>query len=82
MTFGIGSIGCKKDAAGLLNASLAPKLNEGLKRIVRYTRSSSTGDITGDGFLTIYRKDGEEYSASFEETLVPYGWEIYLKVPI
>jgi hypothetical protein len=42
MTFGIGSIDCKKDTAGLLNASLAPKLNEGLKRFVRYTRSSST----------------------------------------
>jgi hypothetical protein len=67
--FGIGSIKCKKDTA-VLNVSLAPKLNKGLKeQIIQYTQNS-TGEITGDGFLSIYRNDGKYYLVSSEETLV------------
>ena len=52
MTFVIGSIDFEKDTAGLLNASLSSKLNEALKRIVRYTQSNA-GVITVAGFLSI-----------------------------
>jgi hypothetical protein len=50
MPFGIGSIGCVKDTAGLLNASLALRLNKGWNWITQYVQNNIE-EINGDGFL-------------------------------
>ena len=81
LTFTIGEIDCTKDTSEVLKKSLAPHINSGLNRIFQYTRNEA-GDVTGDGWLSVFLLADDTFSGSFEDHVVPYGTSQYLKVPI
>ncbi len=50
--YGLGEIECQKDTGDLLALAFLPRLNEALKRIIKYERDGA-GKLSTDGILSV-----------------------------
>lgn len=73
LEYGLGEVECKKDPSDLVRKTLAPVLNEGLKKMVRYTRNAE-GKIIRDGRVTFYKIGNDpKVRACYDESVLDEG---------